>query len=221
MPYFASKKGSIVTRFPFSMPYNTKEGRPNTVLPSKNMQKIILFVVFLLGIQTLAQDKPNPPPKAKIGPAKPIKPSQPSKSSKPEPNPNLRYVDGQLYDRTKSVRWTTFDGSVICRHLDGVIFSGDRLEYSRVYQPSVYGPGLHSPMGSMGLYTTRGEAVLASGSYVTVPRKIPAGKIFVRNYPTVPGPSAGPKTTIRVMHIGSTDYRGETIKAYDFGTLDP
>lgn len=180
-----------MTRFPFSMPYNTKDGWTNTVRPSKNMQKIILFVVFLLGIQTLAQDKPNPPPKAKIGPAKPIKPVTRYPSE-------LRRVGTTIYGTKIGdyKLWVRVDGLFKNTHLDGSIIQAKAV-YRKVPQKKV---------------------VEWSKDYSEVMTLVdfPA---FIRNFPKEQIVPSHKGVSIRCVSIGTTEYDGKTIQAFDCGVL--
>jgi hypothetical protein len=107
--------------------------------------------------------------------------------------PNFREVNGQLYNNTRSKQWEKIDGKIVTVLSNAIVFQ----QITRV--PDTYGQNI---------YGTR---------TVTSFKETPGLKLVVRNYPTK-NAAVGELMWVKVMRVGTTNYNGDTLELWDYGT---
>jgi hypothetical protein len=124
-----------------------------------------------------------------------------------EAHEDFRKVDGKLYNRARSTLWRDVEGDCLATIKSGVIVQEVKIE-------KIYGPPEVNSLERIGAVFSRGPV------YRPLLRtdRIPGKKFFVKNYPTNPKPLTGSTIACRVLPIGTIDFAGETIAAYDYGT---
>lgn len=123
---------------------------------------------------------------------------------------SLRVVNGQLYNINQSALWTDLQGDILNISTSGVILSLYRME--PIYEAVTTSRATHNYMGGVTGYR-------AVATQVEVGKeKVPYRKIILRNYPANLQPAVSQGISFRAMRIGTSDYKGETLELWDYGS---
>lgn len=123
---------------------------------------------------------------------------------------SLRIVNGQLYNINQSALWTTLQGDILNVSTKGVILSLYRME--PIYEAATTSREVDNYMGGIAGYRQ-----VATQVYVG-DKKVPYRKIILRNYPANLQPAVSQEISFRAMQIGTSDYNGETLELWDYGS---
>ena len=122
-------------------------------------------------------------------------------------HPDLRIVDGKLYNRSKSRLWEDFRGECLQVRKDGVLLQEEFRSVGH-YAP----PDVGEPQGTDLAPTS------AAPRRLLWEEKKSARKFFVRNYPRELQPKVGERISGRAMRFGTIEIDRETFTCLDYGT---
>lgn len=123
---------------------------------------------------------------------------------------SFREVNGKLYNSERSILWTNFQGECLKVSASGLAISTFTME--PVYQMGTttrFVPGVPGAPG-------RHE--VDSKKFIVGENKVPGRKIVLRNYPAELFPAVGQSITFRAMLVGTSDFNGDTLELWDYGT---
>lgn len=126
-----------------------------------------------------------------------------------EAHPDFRRVDGKLYNRKLSTLWRDVAGNFVKTKGDGIILQAFE-------ERKIHGPGVSVMAPNAGLFMNTN--FIPPYSPVIGVERVKGGRIFVKNYPTSPKPVTGSEIRCRALPVGTLDFEGETIAAYDYGS---
>jgi len=123
---------------------------------------------------------------------------------------SFREVNGKLYNSERSILWTNFQGECLKVLTNGLVISTFTME----------------PVYQMGTTTRFIPGVPgAPGRHEIVPEKVQVGenkvlgrKIILQNYPAGLFPAVGQSITFRSIRVGTSDFNGDTLELWDYGT---
>jgi hypothetical protein len=128
----------------------------------------------------------------------------------------LRDVNGQLYDINKDDSWKSMDGDILKVSTKGIIVSTFTME--PIYQAATVTERMHPERDYLHASDARNDEHLVATKVQVGEKKVPGSKIILRNYPANLSPAIGQPISFRAMQVGTSDYNGDTLELWDYGT---
>jgi hypothetical protein len=123
---------------------------------------------------------------------------------------SFREVNGKLYNTERSILWTNFQGECLKVLPNGLLVQTFTTE--PVYEATTTSVATHNYMGGITGYRQVPTTVQ------TGTKEVPSLKLFLRNYPANKNLADGEAISFRALRIGTTDYNGERLELWDYGT---
>ena len=123
---------------------------------------------------------------------------------------SLRIVNGQLYNINQSALWRNLQGDILNVSTKGVILSLYNMK--PIYEAATTSRETHNYWGGISGYRSVATQVEVGKE------KVPYRKIILRNYPANLQPAVSQGISFQAMQIGTSDYNGETLELWDYGT---
>ncbi len=121
-----------------------------------------------------------------------------------------RDVDGKLYNTQRSVLWKDFQGDILKVSTNGLVIQVFTMK--PVLESSTRSIASHNYMGQVTGYRTVPTTVQVDTE------KVPGQKFILRNYPVQLSAANGQEISFRAMRVGTTEYSGDTLELWDYGT---
>lgn len=125
--------------------------------------------------------------------------------------PSFREVNGQLYNTERSVLWTQFSGNCLS-------VSPKEIVVSTFTMKPIYEAVATTKIVHRGMFDLHGEPRLVSEKVKVDDEKIAGRKIILRNYPSKLLPAVGQELSFMAMRVGTSEYGGQTLEVWDYGT---
>jgi hypothetical protein len=129
---------------------------------------------------------------------------------------SLRDVNGRLYDINESVLWKTMDGDFLKISTKRIVLSTFTME--PIYQATTVTERMHPDRDYLHASDARNDERLVAKKVQVGDKKVPGKKIILLNYPANLYPADGQTVSFRAMRIGTSDYNGDTLELWDYGT---
>ena len=129
---------------------------------------------------------------------------------------NLRDVKGQLYDINQNVLWKTMDGDLLKVSTNRIVLSTFTIE--PIYQVATITERMHPGRDYLHASDAKNDEHLVAKKVQVGDKKVPDKKIILLNYPANLYPADGQTISFRAMMIGTSDYNGDTLELWDYGT---
>jgi hypothetical protein len=123
---------------------------------------------------------------------------------------NFREVNGQLYNTERSVLWTGFQGECLEVLTNAIAISTFTIE--PIYQAATTTE--YVPTGEF----SPDKPVLVATKVQVGEKKVPGRKIILHNYPANLYAAAGQTISFRAIKVGTSNYKGDTLELWDYGT---
>lgn len=127
---------------------------------------------------------------------------------------SLRVVNGRLYDLNdtehRDASWKFLDGDV------AKVFT-NRIVISTFTWNAIYGASTRSIQTRNYLGHVVGSRTVPTQVQVGT-EKVPGKRFILRNYPKDLSPTVGQTIQFTAMRVGTSDYNGDTLELWDYGT---
>ena len=128
----------------------------------------------------------------------------------------FREVNGQLYNAESNALWTNFQGECLKVLANGVAISTFTME--PIYQATTVTERMHPDRDYLHASDAKNDEHLVAKTIQVGEKKVPGRKIVLRNYPAELYPAVGSILSFRAMRVGTSDYNGDTLELWDYGT---
>jgi hypothetical protein len=123
---------------------------------------------------------------------------------------NFREVNGQLYNTERSVLWRSFNGKCLQVLTNGILIQTYTNE--QTFETVTISRSVPDLMRGGVRTVTSPEKI------PTDIKQVPEMKLILQNYPTNPKPTVFLSIPFRAFRVGTTDFNGEKLEVWDYGT---
>jgi len=122
----------------------------------------------------------------------------------------FREVNGQLYNTEQSVLFKNMNANIAAVLNDSIVVNTFTMQ--PVYEASTTSREVDNYMGGVVGYRQVPTRVYVGDD------KVSGRTIILRNYPSNLSPAVGQEISFHAIRVGTTNYNGQTLELWDYGT---